>query len=371
LRELAALFLRLGMTAFGGPAAHIALMQHEVVERRKWLAPEEFLDLVSATNLIPGPNSTEMAIHIGHRRAGWLGLIVAGACFILPAAAITFVLAWAYVRFGTLPEARGVLYGVKPVIIVVVVQAIWTLGKSALKGKLLLVVGALTLAASLLGAHELVLLLGAGLVTIMLRSWSRTGQPPTTGALQVSPLSLGASGGAVAFSSSKLFLVFLKIGSILFGSGYVLLAYLRADLVDRLHWMTEKQLIDAVAVGQLTPGPVFSAATFIGYVVGGGWGAVLATVGIFLPSFFFVAVSGALVPRIRRSVTASAFLDGVNAASLALMVAVTWDLGRAALVDLPTVALALASALLLLRFGVSSTWLVVGGALLGVAARAI
>lgn len=369
LREVAVLFLRLGVTAFGGPAAHIAMMRSEVVERRKWLTSEDFLDLLGATNLIPGPNSTELAIHIGHRRAGWKGLLVAGACFILPAALITFALAWAYVRFGSVPQARGILYGVKPVIIAVVLQAIWGLAKTAFKTRPLAMLGALALVASFLGVNELVLLFGAGAATVLGRSWKSRGGPTATSALQVVPLALGtASTGAVAFSPLKLFLVFLKVGAILFGSGYVLLAFLRADLVDRLHWMTEKQLIDAVAVGQLTPGPVFSAATFIGYVVGGASGAALATVGIFLPSFLFVAASGPLIPKIRRSERARAFLDGVNVASLALMIAVTWDLGRSALVDAPTVLIATAGAVLLLRFEVSSAWLVVGG---GVAGSAI
>jgi chromate transporter len=371
LGELAALFLRLGVTAFGGPAAHIAMMQDEVVVRRNWLTSAEFLDLLGATNLIPGPNSTEMAIHIGRRRAGGVGLVVAGACFILPAALITFALAWVYVRFGSVPQARGILYGVKPVIIAVVLQAIWGLGKSALKSNPLMALGAVTLAASFFGVNELVLLLGAGILTMVGRSRRRRGGPPGASLLQVAPAALGTvSSSVIAFSPLKLFLVFLKIGAILFGSGYVLLAFLRADLVERLHWMTEKQLIDAVAVGQLTPGPVFSTATFIGYVVGGSSGAVLATLGIFLPSFFFVAASGALIPRLQRSKGARAFLDGVNVASLALMTAVTWDLGRAALVDLPTIALAIASAVLLLRFKMNSAWLVVGGAGLGLVLRA-
>jgi chromate transporter len=351
LGELAALFLRLGVTAFGGPAAHIAMMQDEVVARRKWLTVEEFLDLVGATNLIPGPNSTEMAIHIGHRRAGWRGLVVAGACFILPAALITFALAGVYVRYGSVPQAKGVLYGVKPVIIAVVVQAIWTLGQKALATGPMFALGAACIVASLSGANELAILVGAGALTALARAWSR--RPPAAAIVPV------------AFSKTKLFFVFLKIGSILFGSGYVLLAFLRADLVERLHWLTEKQLIDAVAVGQLTPGPVFTTATFIGYVIGGSSGAALATLGIFLPSFFFVAASGALIPRVRRSPGARAFLDGVNVASLALMTAVTWDLGRAALVDVPTLVLAGVSAVLLLRFKVNSAWLVVGGAVAG------
>ncbi len=382
LAEIAVLFLRLGVTAFGGPAAHIAMMQNEVVERRRWLTSEDFLDLLGATNLIPGPNSTEMAIHIGHRRAGWRGLLVAGVCFILPAALITFALAWAYVRFGALPEARGILYGVKPVIIAVVVQAIWALGKTALKGPSLVALGAACVVAVFFGVNELGILVGAGGLTALVRGWSRrappsttppspTPPPPTVGMLQVAPVGLATVGTpvAVAFSSTKLFFVFLKIGSILFGSGYVLLALLRGDLVDRLHWLTERQLIDAVAVGQLTPGPVFSTATFIGYLIGGPSGSALATFGIFLPSFFFVAASGWLIPRLRRSEGARAFLDGVNVASLALMAAVTWDLGRAAVVDMTTVLLAVASAVLLFRFKTNSAWLVIGGALLGFVAR--
>lgn len=364
LQELAALFLRLGLTAFGGPAAHIAIMQYEVVERRRWLMPEEFVDLLGATNLIPGPNSTEMAIHIGRQRAGWRGLVIAGVCFIAPAAASTLALAWVYVRFGSIPQAAGILYGVKPVIIAVVVQAIWTLGKSALKTKLLMALGVGALVARLFGVDELVVLFGAGALMVALR-WLRRPDPPPAALLQVGPVAAALGTTAVAYSPVKLFLVFLKIGAILFGSGYVLLAFLRADLVDRLHWLTEKQLVDAVAVGQLTPGPVFSTATFLGYVVGGPSGAAVATIGIFLPSFFLVAASAALLPRLRRSAIASALLDGVNVASLALMTAVTWDLARSSLVDVPALLLAAASAVLLLRYRINSAWLVLGGAAVG------
>lgn len=364
LQELAALFLRLGLTAFGGPAAHIAIMQDEVVERRRWLTPEEFVDLLGATNLIPGPNSTEMAIHIGRQRAGWRGLVTAGVCFIAPAAASTLALAWVYVRFGSVPQAAGILYGVKPVIIAVVVQAIWALGKSALKTKLLIALGVGALVARLFGVDELVVLFGAGAVMVALR-WLRRPDPPPAALLQVGPVAATLGTTAIAYSPVKLFLVFLKIGAILFGSGYVLLAFLRADLVDRLHWLTERQLVDAVAVGQLTPGPVFSTATFLGYVVGGPSGAAVATIGIFLPSFFLVAASAALLPRLRRSAIASALLDGVNVASLALMTAVTWDLARSSLVDVPALLLAAASAVLLLRYRINSAWLVLGGAAVG------
>jgi chromate transporter len=335
------------------------MMEDEVVRRRAWMSRERFLDLLGATNLIPGPNSTEMAIHIGHARAGWRGLVVAGACFILPAVAIVTAIAWAYVRYGGLPAFAGVLACVKPVIIAVVVQALWGLGRSAVKSAELGAVAVAALAASLVGVHELIILAGAGALVAVGRG--------ARGAASWWPVPWLGAAAAPAFGLWPLFLVFLKIGSVLFGSGYVLLAFLRGDLVERLHWLTEPQLLDAVAVGQITPGPVFTTATFIGYVLGGGAGAAVATLGIFLPAFVFVAVSGPLVPRIRRSRTAGAVLDGVNVASLALMAAVTLQFGRAAIVDLPTALLAAASAVALLRFRISSTWLVLAGAAIGAA----
>ncbi len=370
LRELAWLFLKLGTTAFGGPAAHIAMMEEEVVRRRSWLTREEFLDLLGATNLIPGPNSTEMAIHVGHRRAGWPGLVVAGACFILPAALIVAAIAWAYVRFGKLPQVEGLLYGVKPVIIAVVAQALWGLGRTAIKSKWLAGLGLAGVVLSFLGVHELVVLFGAGL--IMSAGQAFTGRRPTVVCLvpflaNGAAVPLATATVATPFSLGALFLFFLKVGSVLFGSGYVLLAFLRADLVERWHWLSEGQLLDAIAVGQFTPGPVFTTATFIGYLLGGTSGATLATLGIFLPAFMFVAISGPLVPRVRASPVAGACLDGVNVASLALMAVVTFRLGAAALVDGPTVLLALASAFLLLRYRVNSAWLVLGGAAAGLA----
>ncbi len=375
LAGLALLFLKLGTTAFGGPAAHIAILEDEIVRRRQWLTREEFLDLLGATNLIPGPNSTEMAIHIGHRRAGWPGLVVAGACFILPAAVIVTVIAWAYVRFGQLPKAEGLLYGVKPVIIAVIAQALWGLGRSALKTRPLALAAVLAAGLCVAGINELIVLFGTGLGLAMARA-IHTRQRPSGGAplLSLAPaLPLAAAGSvsaaaAAPFGLWPMFLFFLKVGSVLFGSGYVLLAFLRADLVDRWHWLSEGQLLDAIAVGQFTPGPLFTAATFIGYLLAGLPGATLATLGIFLPAFFFVAVSGPLVPRLRRSPFAGAFLDGVNAASLALMAVVAWQLGRGALTDWLTLLLALVSGLLLLRFRVNSAWLVLGGALAGLGA---
>ena len=368
MRDLARLFLKLGATAFGGPAAHIAMMEEEVVRRRGWLTREEFLDLLGATNLIPGPNSTEMAIHVGHRRAGWAGLVVAGACFILPAALLTLAVAWAYVRYGALPQAGGFLYGVKATILAVVLHALWRLGMSAVKTKFLALVCVGAVVANALGAHELLVLLGGGALVVLARGAPRRAQAPPAAALALAPtlpLLASASTAAAPFGLAPLFLFFLKTGAVLFGSGYVLLAFLRADLVERWHWLTEQQLLDAIAAGQITPGPVFTTATFIGYLLGGVWGAVLATVGIFLPAFIFVAASGPLVPRLRRSPSAAAFLDGVIVTSLALMGVVAWQLARAAVVDWPSAVLTLASAVLLLRFKLNSVWIVLGGGALG------
>lgn len=372
LRELALLFIRLGATAFGGPAVHIAMMRDEIVRRRKWMSEERFLDLVSATNLIPGPNSTEMAIHIGWDRRGWEGLLVSGIAFIVPAVLVTGVIGWAYVRFGSMPTTGWLLYGVKPAILGVVVQAIWVLARAAVRTSQLriLAVGAGLLA--IFGVNELIVLFGSGLLSLAI---SRVGDVKKASAMTIptficwTPVAAGSA--AAAFSLSSLFWVFVKTGSVLFGSGYVLLAFLRSDLVERLGWLTEAQLLDAVSVGQMTPGPVFTTATFIGYVLKGPIGATLATVGIFLPAFVFVALSSPIVPRIRASPQAGAFFDGVNVASFALMAVVTVQLGRAALVDVPTGCLGVLGATLLLRFRVNSSWLVLGGGLFGLGAHAI
>lgn len=372
LRELLLLFLKLGTIGFGGPAAHIALMENEVVRRRRWMTHDEFLDLLGATNLIPGPNSTEMAIHIGHRRAGWKGLVVAGTSFILPAVLIVTGFAWAYVRYGSVPEVKGVLYGVKPVIIAIVLQALWSLGRAAIKTKLLAVIGVAGVILTFLGLHELLVLLGGGLAVAAIRVIVRAvkGQQSLLSLISASPLILFLQSETTAaatapFSLALLFLFFLKVGAVLYGSGYVLLAFIRADLVERWHWLTETQLLDAIAVGQITPGPVFTTATFIGYVVGGTKGAAVATIGIFLPAFVFVATSGPLVPRIRRSAIAGAFLDGVNAAALALMVVVTYQLGHAAIFDFTTIALAIIGGAILVRFRLNSALLILGGGIAG------
>jgi chromate transporter len=374
LGEVARLALRLGVTAFGGPAAHIAMLRDEVVERRRWLSDAHFLDLLGATNLIPGPNSTEMFIHIGYQRAGWRGLIVGGLCFIMPAALITLALAWAYVAYGATPAATWLLYGVKPVIIAVVVQALWSLGRSAVKSWLLGLVGLATLSLYLLGFNEIALLLGGGALVMLIGNLRRLrdakpGHGLGAALLLGAPNALLAQAAAMPISLTTLFLTFLKIGAVLYGSGYVLLAFLRNDFVERLGWLTNQQLLDAVAIGQVTPGPVFTTATFIGYIVAGTPGAVLATIGIFLPSFLFVALSNPLIPRLRRSPWMSAFLDGVNVASVGLMAAVTWELGRTAVVDWLTLMLALVAAVLLLHFKVNSTWLIAGGAAIGIIAQ--
>lgn len=372
LRRLAGLFLKLGTVAFGGPAAHVAMMEDEVVRRRRWLSREEFLDLLGATNLIPGPNSTEMAIHIGLRRAGWRGLLVAGCCFILPATFIVCALSWAYVRYGSLPQAEALLYGIKPVVLAVVFQAVWRLGRSALRTRLMVFSGAACAALAFLGLHELIVLFGAGLAlaAVTLASGKSRGRAAFPFGLwpgaAAATAAAGAPAAAAPFGLWPMFLFFAKIGSVLFGSGYVLLAFLRADLVDRWHWLTESQLLDAIAVGQVTPGPVFTTATFIGYVLSGVPGAALATAGIFLPAFVFVAASSPLMPRLRRSVVAAAFLDGVNAASLALMAVVLLRMIPAAIVDLPAAVFGAAAAYLLLLRNVSSTWLIPGAAISGV-----
>lgn len=382
LATLAGLFLRLGCTAFGGPAAHIAMMRDEVVDRRRWMSEAEFLDLLGATHLIPGPNSTELAIHIGFARGGWRGLLLAGVCFILPAALIVAALAWAYQRFGALPQLSGLLYPVKPVVVAVVLQAIAGLLRPAIKRRTHAVLAAAVLALTMLGVDELALLFGAGALmgAIHWATCEQIGDLLT----HLRPLlaMLLAAAAMIALPSlltlalptattqsygpGPLLLFFLKVGSVLYGSGYVLLAFLQDGLVDHWHWLSEAQLLDAVAVGQVTPGPVFTTATFIGYILGGGPGAALATLGIFLPSFLFVAASAWLAPRIRRAPLAGAFLDGVNVAALALMIAVTAQIARAALVDKVTLTIALLSAALLLRFKLNSAWLIVSAAALGV-----
>ena len=372
LGEVARAFLKLGLVAFGGPAAHIAMMEEEFVVRRKWISRQHFLDLIGATNLVPGPNSTEMTMHVGYERAGWRGLFVAGACFIGPAVLLTGLAAWAYVRFGSLPAVEPLLYGVKPAVLAIILGALWRLGKKAVTGWRLAALAAAVAAAVLAGLGEVWALLAGGLLGAV---WLRTSAQPDSGAagrlLPILFLQGGVAAGAAAVSLPKLFWFFLKVGSVLYGSGYVLVAFLEGGLVDDYGWLTQAQLLDAIAIGQFTPGPVLSTSTFIGYVVGaeGGVGpiagAAVATFGIFLPSFLFVWALNPLVPRLRRSAWLSAALDAVNAAAVALMAAVTLELGLDVLVSWPAVLIALASAVAVLRFRLSVVWVVAGGAVAG------
>ena len=367
MRELVGPYLKLGLTAFGGPAAHIALMRDEFVNRRKWLNDAEFLDLVGAAAIIPGPSSTELAIYIGFRRAGLKGIAAAGLCFISPAVLMVMALAWAYVRYGSLPLTSGVLRGVEPVVVAVTLQALWMFGRTALKTRFLIAIGVGATALGFLGVEPLLILAGGGILGALL-------QIRTVAAASIIPpwvLAAAPSAATLTASLTSLFLVFLKAGAVVFGSGLVLLAFLRADLVEHLHWLTERQLLDAVAVGQVTPGPVFTTATFIGYILQGPLGALVATVGVFLPAFVLVAVSGPLIPRIRRSRVAAGVLDGVNVASLAIMAVVCVHLARASVNDIVTGGIALLSAILLLRFRVGATWLVAGGAVMGAVLSAV
>jgi chromate transporter len=366
LAELALVFLKLGTTAFGGPAAHIAMMEDEFVRKRHWISEAEFLDRIAAASLIPGPSSTEVAIFIGQAKRGWAGLVIAGCCFIIPAAILVTLIAAVYVRFGSLPQVAGILYGIKPAVIAIIVQALWSLSRTAIKSKPLAVISVLAVVLNGFGVSPLIVLAIAGFASGAVVWFKRQGQVSLAA---IPPfwrlgLLLGTA-AAVPVSMIRLFLSFLKIGATVFGSGYVLLAFLRTEFIDHLHWLTEKQLIDAVAVGQFTPGPVFTTATFIGYLVAGIPGALLATLGIFLPGFALVALSGRLLPKLRRSVYAAATLDGVVAGSLALMAVVAWQLGRAAIVDWRTLMILIASLVVVLRFRTNSAWVIAGAGVIG------
>jgi chromate transporter len=369
IAEIAGLFLRLGLTAFGGPAAHLGLMEREAVAQRRWMSRESFLDLVGACNLLPGPSSTQVAMALGYTRHGWLGLLAAGVCFIGPAALATLGFAWAYVQYGSLPQAQGLLYGAKPAMVALIVQAVWKLGRTAFKSKWLGVAGAACFAAALLGAPPLAVLLASGGVVLVV-TWGRRRRSNTAMGLVFLPVGVG-TGAASAVGLMPLFLVFLKLGVVVFGSGYVLLAFIQADLVDRLHWVTQSQLLDAVTAGQVTPGPLFASATFLGYVIGGWSGAAVATAAIFLPSFLLAGVAAMLAERIRRSELAGAFLDGVNVAAVAVMASVALTLGRAALVDGLAWGVGVVSAGLLIWTKVNPAWLILGGAVVGLLAHGL
>jgi chromate transporter len=371
LLAVAGLFLKLGAISFGGPAAHVALMEQEVVRKRGWLDRDHFLDLLAATNLVPGPNATEMAIHIGYVRAGWPGLIAAGAAFILPAFLISLALSWIYVRFGALPEGKALFYGINPVVMAIILVATYRLGKTALKGKAPILLGALAFGAALLGVNEVLILLVAGVVGILLYAPPAWLQKRPSVALVI-PLTslLYAVPKGWAWLDDRLVLLglfFLKVGALLFGSGMVLFAFIQRDVVSRYGWLSQQQLIDAIAVGQMTPGPVLSSATFIGYLVSGWAGALIATIAVFLPSFVIVVLIGPMIPRLRQSHIAQAFLRGVNAAVVALILAVSLALFRSAIVDVWTVIILGVGLVALLRFRIDTLWLVLGGAFLGLA----
>lgn len=385
LQELAQLFLKLGAISFGGPAAHIAMMEDEVVQRRQWLTREQFLDLVGATNLIPGPNSTEMAIHVGYLYAGWLGLFVAGVCFILPAALITAGLAWLYVTYGSVPQLAPLLAGIQPVAIAIIFNALWRLGQKAIKTSKLLVI-AIAVAIAVLALHlsEIVALLAGGVLGMLwLQKDTKDGSlPPHFHTYLLMGTTCGtllkaAVAGATVVSSAiapvslwELGWFSLKIGSVLFGGGYVLIAFLQGGLVQEYGWLTQQQLLDAIAIGQFTPGPVSSTLTFVGYVIAGFPGAVVATIGIFLPAFGFVALLNPMIPRLRSSRWMSQFLDAVNVSALALMAVVTLQLGaqtfllpESPYLNFGQLAIALVAAVLAIRFKVNAVWLVLGAGL--------
>jgi chromate transporter len=375
LGELAGVFLKLGAIAFGGPAAHIAMMDDEIVTRRRWLSREKLLDFLGITNLIPGPNSTELAIYLGFDRAGWRGLLLAGTCFILPAMLLVWALAAVYVRYQAIPQVEWLLYGVKAVVIAIIAQALWKLGKKALKDWPTWAVAIAVVALFATGLNEIALLL-LGVVAVMLVQ--NLGRREPGAPLLLFPLSFLAQTGAAPATApanpptwGSVFLLFLKIGAVLYGSGYVLLAFLEREFVQRTGWLSSQQILDAVAIGQVTPGPLFTTATFVGYLLAGNAGAIAATIAIFLPAFALVLIINPFLPKLRQSRWVSGFLDGVNAASLGLMAVVTWTLARSALVDWVTVILAVLSLIAVFRFKINSAWLVLGGAIVGLLAKGL
>jgi len=385
LSEIARAFLRLGFVAFGGAAAHIGLMEEEFVRRRKWLTHEEFVDRLGAVNLLPGPTSTELAIYLGQLRGGFAGLLVAGACFLLPAAFMTVGLAWAYMKYGALPELAGVLWGVKPVVVVLLVQAVWSLAKTALKSRELMFLAAVVLGLAAMHVPTLALLIGTGAAWVVAERFGRktggaAGAVALVGSNASSSLAdaarggnsapgaaagFGGAGSFLAVTGPGVFLYFLKIGALLFGSGYVLLAVLREDLVTRLHWLTEAQLLDAIAVSQATPGPFFTVATFVGYLLAGWHGALVATLGMFVPAFTYVAATANVLPKMRQSPNAGAFLDGVNAAAVALMALVGIQFAREVVMTRLALLIAAVAAVLVFRYRANSAWVVLGGAVTG------
>jgi chromate transporter len=362
LKEVALVFFKLGCFAFGGPAAHIAMMEDEIVMKRKWMTRDYFLDLIGSTNLIPGPNSTEMTMHCGYEYAGKKGLFIAGLCFIFPATIITAALAYFYVKYGNLPEVAPFIFGIKPAVLVIIASAIFKLGKKAIKRNELIVLGTLVLVASLSGMNEITALLAAGLLGMLYNSLYNTFKARLN---SFSPLGLLAlSSSILKISSTKLFLVFLKVGAILYGSGYVLFAFLDTELVAR-GWLTRSELIDAIAVGQFTPGPILSTSTFIGYQLSGFTGALAATAGIFLPSFLFVLILNPLIPKMRQSKLLGYFLDAVNVAAVAVMLAVLFEMSLETLINWKAIAITIVSIFFVFGTKLSTMWTITIGALLG------
>jgi len=361
LREIAGLFFKLGLIAFGGPAAHIAMMEDEVVKKRKWMTEEHFLDLMGATNLIPGPNSTEMVMHCGHERGGWKGLFIAGICFIFPAVVLTCILAWLYEKYGQLPEVEPFIYGIKPAVIAIIIMAAYRLGKKALKSVELGILGLLAIVVCLLGVNEIIVLFACGFVGLLIHFVKKNRNNLNS----FIPFLLFQAVSPTKITSLKVFLSFLKIGAILYGSGYVLFAFLDTELVAS-GWLTRQELIDAIAVGQFTPGPVLSTATFIGFQMDGISGAIAATVGIFLPSFLFVLLLNPLIPKMRKSTIMRAILDAVNIAAVALIIAVCIKMGKETLVDWRTIVIAIVSLISVFGFKkLNSAFIVLGGAVGG------
>jgi chromate transporter len=374
LREVAAFFLKLGFLAYGGAAGHIAMMRRELVDRRKWISEQDFLDLFGIMNLIPGPSSTETVIALGYWRAGWPALILAGVLFILPAMLMILALSWAYVRYGSLPAAQWILYGINPIVISIIADALWGLGRTALKNVWLALMAVVALVLYFWGVSVVAIILGAAALTAAFAYSKSRGDKRAIGVIPVIGLGTGASllaaaTKAIPFSMTRLFLTFLKIGAVSYGSGYVLLAFMRADFVAHLHWLTDKQLLDAIAAGQITPGPVFASATFVGYLTGGLKGAMLATLGIFLPSFVFIAILFPFIPRLKGSAGARIFLDGINAVTVGLMAAVSWQLARGAILDAFTAAEAVIGFFILRRYQINSAWLILGGLVAGFALK--
>ena len=355
LKEIALLFFKLGAISFGGPAAHIAMMEDEIVKKRKWITREHFLDLIGATNLIPGPNSTEMTMHCGYERAGWKGLITAGICFIFPAVLITALFAWFYEQYGQLPNVKPFLYGIKPAVISIIIMAAYKLGKKALKSFEIGILGIVTLIVCLFGMNEILALFSCGIMGTLLRLIKNRN---FTNSFLLIP-------GFKSIGSFKIFMTFLKIGSILYGSGYVLFAFLDAELVAN-GWLSRNELMDAVAIGQFTPGPVLSTATFIGWQINGFYGAIAATIGIFIPSFIFVAILNPLIPKMRKSKLIGSFLDAVNIAAVAIIAAVSIEMGKGIVTDWKMILIGIFSLTIVFVFKkINSAYIVIGGGLMG------